>query len=357
MKTEDLKKQILAANKAYRDGHPTMSDQAFDDLCEELEKMISSDEYASFRDSLHESKGKVRHPFVMGSLDKLKNEEPEEVKRFIREHITSCLNVSAKVDGISSRAHYENGKLISLTSRGDGSFGENLSDKMHFIKCLPDKISITDPIDIRGELVICRNDFENMSGYANARNACAGIMNRKDWKKEDVSNVSFIAYTILGPRYCKSEQFNILEENGFVTAWNTDYTSHWYNKDSFIEQLFNDASQEFEYDTDGLVICDSTYRNEKRYRPIGQVAFKINQQIGITKLIDIEWQGPSKDGYFCPIAIVDPVEIGGSIISRCTLHNLDVMEKLNIDYGDTIEILKSGDVIPKITRIISKYSK
>ena len=70
MNTEELKKQILAANKAYRDGHPTMSDQAFDDLCDKLEKSISKEEYASFRDSLHEGKGKVKHPFIMGSLDK-----------------------------------------------------------------------------------------------------------------------------------------------------------------------------------------------------------------------------------------------------------------------------------------------
>lgn len=356
MNIEDLKKQILAANKAYRDGHPTMSDQAFDDLCEELEKNISSDEYASFRDSLHEAKGKVKHPFIMGSLDKLKNEEPEEVKKFIRDNITSCLNVSAKVDGISSRAHYENGKLMSLTSRGDGSFGENLSDKMSFIKGLPNEISIKDAVDIRGELVICKSDFEMMSGYANARNACAGIMNRKDWKKEDVSNVSFIAYTILGPRYCKSEQFDILEANGFTTAWNTDYTSAWYNKPNFVEKLFEDASQDFAFDTDGLVICDSTYHNEDRYRPYACKAFKINQQIATTKLIDVEWSGPSKDGYFVGVGIIEPTVLGGATIERVTLHNLDFIAKHNLMYGSKVRVMRSGDVIPKLVEVIENDS-
>ena len=264
MKIENLKKQIFAANKAYRDGHPTMDDQSFDDLCEMLEKSISKDEYASFRNSLNEGKGKVKHPFIMGSLDKIKRENPDDVKRFIAENITSCLNVSAKVDGISSRAHYENGKLASLTSRGNGEFGECLDDKMIFIKDLPKEISLKETLDVRGELVICKDDFAKMDGYSNARNACAGIMNRKDWKEEDVSNVSFIAYAILGNKFIKSEQFDILEKNGFKTAWHNDYTSAFFSKQTIVEKLFEDASQDFPYDTDGLVLSDSTYRNEEK---------------------------------------------------------------------------------------------
>ena len=160
MNIDELKKQIVAANKAYRDGHPTMSDQAFDDLCEELEKLVPQDDYASFRDSLNEGKGKVKHPFIMVSLDKIKRENPEDVKKFIQEHVSTCLNVSAKIDGISGRAHYENGKLMSLSTRGNGYFGEPLDDKMMFIKNLPHEIDIKDTIDVRGELVILNDDFE-----------------------------------------------------------------------------------------------------------------------------------------------------------------------------------------------------
>ena len=83
-------------------------------------------------------------------------------------------------------------------------------------------------------------------------------------------------------------------------------------------------------------------------------AFKVNQLVAETQLIDIDWSNVSKDGYICPVAILDPVEIGGSIISRCTLHNLDIMEKLNIDFGDIVQICKQGDVIPKITKVIKK---
>ena len=107
MDIEELKKQISATNKAYRDGHPTMSDQAFDDLCEELEKSIPEEEYAAFRDALNEGKGKVKHPFIMGSLDKLKYESPEEVIDFIASLNDKYISISAKVDGISCRLHYE----------------------------------------------------------------------------------------------------------------------------------------------------------------------------------------------------------------------------------------------------------
>ena len=84
MNIEDLNKQILAANHAYRDGSPVMSDQAFDDLCEKLEKLIDEDEYSAFRDSLHEDKGKVKHPYIMGSLNKLQFEKPDEVISFVK---------------------------------------------------------------------------------------------------------------------------------------------------------------------------------------------------------------------------------------------------------------------------------
>ena len=87
MDINELKRQIIAANKAYRDGRPVMSDQAFDDLCEELFNAIPQNEYDAFRNSLNEGKGKVKHPFVMGSLDKLKREEPEEVTRRVAVHV------------------------------------------------------------------------------------------------------------------------------------------------------------------------------------------------------------------------------------------------------------------------------
>lgn len=160
MNIEELKSTILSANKAYRTGTPIMTDGEFDSLLEQLESAISSDEYSEFRDSLHEIKGKVKHPYILGSLDKLKAEEPALVKKFISSFITTTLNISAKVDGISCRCHYENGKLISASTRGNGEFGEDLTDKIVHINRVPQYISIKDPIDVRGELVILNDDLK-----------------------------------------------------------------------------------------------------------------------------------------------------------------------------------------------------
>lgn len=350
---EELKSKIASANKAYRSGNPVISDQAWDDLLESLQKQISEDDFNTFRDSLHEVKGKVKHPFIMGSLDKLKAEEPAGVKKFIKDHCR-LLNVSAKIDGISCRLHYENGKLISASTRGDGAFGEDLTDKIKFVKGIPQTLQdsriLGNSIDIRGELVILKSDFEKMTGFANSRNAVAGIMGRKDWNPEDIKNVSFVAYTILGKQVPKSAQFKILDKTwGFKTAWNTEIKNP---SSKVVDELFELASEEFEYDIDGLVICDSEYVNEDKYRPDACKAFKINQLTAITKLLDVVFEGPSKNGLHIPVAILEPVELGGATISRASLYNIDFIDEKGLKYGSTIEIVRSGDVIPKVLRVI-----
>ena len=364
MEVEDLKKQIFAANKAYRDGHPTMSDQAFDDLCDELEKSISNEEYAAFRDSLHEGKGKVKHPFIMGSLDKLKREEPEEVVKFVNS-LGQDINVSAKVDGISCRASYKRGKLVAATTRGDGSFGENITDKAMHVNGLPHELKsngslVDEDLEIRGELVILKSDFITLNEvsngkFANARNACAGIMNRKEWSEDEVKYVTFIPYTILGTEYTKEDQFKLLRRfDGMEVAWAVDVNVNSIK--DINETLFGWASQEFDYETDGLVICSCGYTNEDKYRPDKCKAYKINQQIAETTLIDVAWEGPSKDGNFCPVGIVDPVELGGATISRVSLHNLDIIEQLGLMYGSRVVLKRSGDVIPHIDQVIGNSS-
>lgn len=365
MNTTELKSKILTANAAYRSGDALISDQEFDNLCEEYQKLVSADEYEKFRDSLHEAKGKVKHPYIMGSLDKFKYEEPEKIKQFILDHCNGGINISAKIDGISCRLHYEDGKLVSAASRGDGYFGEDLTDKIQYVKGVPKILgnrkggSRIKSIDIRGELVILKDDFAKMTGFANARNACAGIMNRKDFKPEDVSNVTFVAYTILGKEFCKEEQFALLSAcGGFKVAWNINYGSKYYYYDRKLEpadEFFALVSQDFEYDVDGLVVCGNLYRNEDKYRPDECIAFKTNQLIATTRIIDIDWSEVSKDGFIIPVAILEPVELGGSVISRATLHNLDVLEKLNIDFGDTVKLVKSGDIIPHIVSVVKKY--
>jgi len=352
MNKEELKLKILNANKTYREGKPIMTDIQFDDLVEQYQVLVTDEEYDAFRNSLHEVAGKVKHPFVMGSLDKLKIEEPENIKKFIKNCIKTSMNVSAKVDGISCRLHYENGKLVSASTRGNGEFGEDLTDKIKYVKYVPEKIFVKDTIDIRGELVIFKKDFDRLEGFANARNACAGIMNKKYWDKDEIANVSFVCYTVLGPKYGKAYQFMLLDDNNFYVAYNCTYDKDLSTSDEVIDKLMADATKDYPYDVDGLVVCDSTYCNEEKYRPDACMAVKTNQLIATTKVIDIAFEGPSKDGFFIPVAILEPVQLGGCSVSRASCHNLDYLEEKNIKYGSVVKILKSGDIIPKIIEVV-----
>ena len=359
----NLKDKIEQANKAYRLGNSIISDKEYDELIEQYKKTISSKEFENFINSLNEGTieygEKIKHPYIMGSLSKLKYECPDEIIKFIDKYCHS-LNVSAKVDGISCRLHYENGQLISASTRGNGEEGTIITNKIDFVKFVPKKLGtgkFTEKyksIDIRGELVILKSDFANMDGFANARNAVAGIINRKDWKQEDVSNVSFIAYTILGKQFNKEDQFALLDAWKFKTAWHETFRPYYFKdkKLDVVEELFKYATQDFEYNVDGLVICDAKYKNEDKYRPDACCAVKINQLTATTKLIDVAWEGPSKNGLIIPVGIIQPTDLGGSTISRVTLHNLDFIQEKNLKYGSAISIVKSGDIIPKVVELI-----
>lgn len=350
----NLKNKIEQANKAYRQGNPFISDQEYDDLLDQYKATISPKEFENFINSLNEGMveygEKIKHPYIMGSLSKLKYENPSEVKKFISDYCHNALNISAKVDGISCRLHYEGGKLISASTRGNGEEGILITNKIQYVKFIPQVVDmmklVGDSFDIRGELVILKDDFAKMTGFANPRNAVAGLMGRKDWTAEDIKSVSFIAYTILGNRFTKSSQFKTLDLWGFKTAWRTEM------KNPTVDELFEFASQSFDYETDGLVLADIEYVNEDKYRPDACKAFKINQLIATTKILDVVFDGPSKTGLHVPVAIVEPVQLGGATITRASIYNIDFIEKMGLKYGSVVELKKSGDIIPVITRVI-----
>ena len=356
MNKEELKQKILAANNAYRFGDAIISDAEFDSLVEQFQKLVSEDEFNDFRNSLNEGNSsgvKVKHKFIMGSLDKIKNTDAVSLDKFLKEHISTKLNVSAKVDGISSVAKYVNGMLVSLASRGNGYEGTDFTDKAVYIKGLPAKIKYEDTIYIRGELVIFSN--EDLGTETNYRNVCAGIMNRKEWTKEDVSHISFVPYTILGDKFTKDEQFKQLKDLGFNAAWHRNIAvgTNAFTTADLLDELTSDAKLKHDYECDGLVLTDASAKNEiDSYRPKNAKAFKINELTAVTKVIDIDWEGPSKDGFLNPVYILEPVELGGATIARASAANLDKIVELDVKYGSVVEITKANDIIPHVDRVI-----
>ena len=361
----ELIAKIVDANAKYREGNPVMSDQEYDDLLDTLKATMSEDAFESLLETLNEGSvetnedGKVKHPFIMGSMSKIKAEEPEEVKGWIKSGIKTKMNVSAKVDGISSRASYKNGKLVGLYSRGDGHFGMDYSDKSGFIKGLPSTLSYNFTGEIRGELVIFKSDFEGIKDkYANPRNACAGICNRKMGDKKfneyELRLVSFIPYTILGYQFTKQEQFGLLEKLGFNIAKNFNIDKQEIN-DDIVDILFKQTetwTNELDYEIDGLIVCDVDWKNEDKYRPDNAKAFKINQSIATTKVIGFDWGTPSANGKMTPVALLEPVQIAGTTVKRVTCCNVSYLEDMGIEIGKTVRVRKSGEIIPQIIEVL-----
>lgn len=357
----ELREKIISANIAYREGSPFIDDLSYDELLEKYRETVPGEEFERFVSTLHEKSGKARLPYIMGSLTKLKCSEPDTILKFISKYVGTGLHVSAKVDGISACLVYKTGKLVHAMTRGDGYNGEWLDDKIHYVKGvlkeLPEKVDVA----VRGELVILKDDFADMPG-TNPRNVCAGIMNRKpdskEWNVKDIERVTFVPYTILGGAYTKTEQFEKLEEYGFRTAWHIVLAPGHLSAAGagIVDELFGYAVQKLPYEIDGCVISDTEYRNEDKYRPDAQMAVKTNTMSAETTLLDISWEGPSKNGVFFPVAVLEPVELGGAMISRSTLNNLDYIDSLGIKYGSVVRISKRGDIIPAVDEVVSNPS-
>lgn len=351
---EKLKMEIINANVAYRSGKPIVSDFEYDDKLDTLRVHISDEEYDKFVNTLNEGAietecNKIKHPFIMGSLDKIKSDDIDSLTTFIQGYSNKgdTFNISAKVDGISCRIRYVNGLLKEAVTRGDGYEGIDCTEKVKLIRNVPTRLNTPLTIDVRGELVILKNI--DMGSTKNKRNICAGIINRKVFNPTDMFPISFIAYTILGQEYTKKEQFTLLNTLGFKTAKSYDYPIEEINADKLTELALVD----YPYDIDGLVICNSNAYNElDSYRPKNTKAFKINQLSATTTLTNVVFEGPSKDGYMIPVAEFEPIELGGATIRRATLHNLDYINNLGLKLFDKIVVKKMNDIIPAVTEVI-----
>lgn len=363
MDIEKLKSEITKANESYRAGNPVMDDLSYDALLEQYKEAVSAEEYDAFAKTLHEKAGKVRLPFMMGSLNKLKCQEPETIARFAVKYAPDRLHVSAKVDGISACLVYKGNRLVHAATRGDGTLGESLDDKIRFVKGVVPELPLPTKKDlaIRGELVILKKDFEDMDGTS-PRNVCAGVMNRKrtskEWNEADLYRVTFVPYTVLGGEYTKAEQFQLLKDCGFDVAWHTVLQGYKYEQlrkdpQALADLMFGYATQDLPYEIDGVVVSDTEYRNEDKYYPDAQAAVKTNTMIAETTLVDVSWEGPSKDGIMFPVAIFEPTPLGGAMITKATLNNLDYIDGLGLKYGCRIRISKRGDIIPAVDAVVS----
>ena len=360
--------------------HPTITDQEYDKYLRELIKLEEKHPELKREDSPTSRVGgtvidtfnKIVHEVPMMSLSNVFNES--EIVAFderIRKEIKNPNYVTElKIDGLSVSLLYEKGKLVRGATRGDGVTGEDITHNVKTIKSIP--LSLTRPLDIevRGEIYMSKKSFEDLNEkrvqkgeepFANPRNAAAGSVRQLDSSVAASRNLDAFLYHIPEPEkydiHSQEQALNFMKELGFVVNPNIrvvhnltellDFTNYW-----------TEHRNDLPYEIDGIVIKLNDLEGQKRLGytakyPKWATAYKFPATLALTKLKDIKFT-VGRTGQVTPNAILEPVILMGSTISKTTLHNEDYVKERDIRIGDTVAIKKAGDVIPEVVKVIEE---
>ena len=368
----------------YNNSSPKVSDKEFDELkadilsLEKKYKFINSEKSPRITVGYKPSKNfkKVEHRVSMLSLSNAFSEEDlnnfeKKILKFLSKQNDFKIYYSAepKIDGISASLTYKKGNFIRGLSRGDGKEGEDITKNLETILDIPKKILSKDfpeEIDIRGEVYIQNSDFVKLKDkFANPRNAASGTLRQKDSDETKKIPLKFIAYA-----------YGF--EKGLKINNQTDYLkklSDWGFKTNPLNKLitgvknliknYNEVEKvraNLDFDIDGIVYKIDDFNLQKRLgnvanAPRWAIAHKFSSNKGVSKVLDIEIQ-IGRTGALTPVAKINPINIGGVLVSNATLHNEDEIIRKDIRVGDTVTVERAGDVIPHILSIdINKRSK
>ena len=368
-------KLLKKYNKFYYDKNkPLISDKEYDELKQDIfniEKSnpeLISKESPSLTVGFKPSKNfiKIRHRVPMLSLSNAFDEEDlknfeKKILNFLSLNKNDEIEYSTepKIDGISASLKYKKGILITGLSRGDGIEGEDITENLKTIKDIPKQIVSEDfpsEIDIRGEVFILKSDFQKMDEkFANPRNAASGSLRQKNSAETQKIPLNFIAYTF---GYVENKNFKTqsdflsnLKMWGFKTS-QFNKTIKGINNLTLHHKKFVEKRYSLDYDIDGLVYKVNKFDLQKRLgfianAPRWAIAHKFSANSSISKILNIDIQ-VGRTGALTPVAKIEPVNIGGVVVTNATLHNEDEIIRKDIRIGDIVKVERAGDVIPHV---------
>jgi len=376
--------QLKKYNKAYfHDDNPIISDKDYDNAKSKILHLEKKYKFLKKTNSPSEKVGykpsdkfkKIKHLKPMLSLSNAF--EQTDMKDFLSK-ISNFLNSKdlnielssePKIDGISASLTYENGFLVKGLSRGDGIIGEDILKNLTTIHGMPRKIykkNIPETLELRGEIYIGKKDFETIkNSFANPRNAAGGSLRQKDSKQTAKIPLKYFVYGfgVVKPMIFKtqSEFINKINEWGFFTN-PLNQVVKGLDEIEKRHKLLEETRSSLDYDIDGLVYKVNNLELQSRLgntsnSPRWAIAYKFSSEKATTKIKDITIQ-VGRTGAITPVAKVEPVTVGGVVVSNATLHNEDEIKRKDIRIGDTIQIQRAGDVIPQVVLVDkSKRSK
>ncbi len=373
-KTERIKELVSLLNEAsmayYQQDTEIMSNLEYDTLYDELltlEKetglILSKSPTQNVGYEIISELPKERHAAPMLSLDKTKSVED------LAAWLGSQTGVmSWKMDGLTVVLTYDGGELVKAVTRGNGEVGEVITNNARVFANLPNRISYTGALTIRGEAVITYHDFERInatipdveSKYKNPRNLCSGSVRQLNNRITAERNVHFFAFNMLDTGDAAvdatmNQKFDFLSSLGFEVVEHVDVTAQTMED---TVHLFAEKINTNDFPSDGLVLSfdDVVYgRNLGRTAkfPRDSIAFKWADEEAETTLRHIEWS-PSRTGLINPVAVFDPVSLEGTSVSRASVHNVSIVRQLALGVGDTIKVYKANMIIPQISENMTK---
>lgn len=352
LKLERLLRHL--SNVYYNTGKSAVPDNVFDILKSVLEEKDQNNSFLS-EVGAPISKTKVKLPYFMASLDKIKPDTGTLDKWTAK--YSGPYVLSDKLDGVSGLFVKKDGK-VKLYTRGDGENGQNITHLIPYVfDSKFDKDSLPDDFAVRGELIISKENFtEIQDKMANARNAVAGLVNSKKYSQEVADITDFVAYSVVNPRMKFQQQMKTLKKYKFKTVFNA--TKKKLTNDD-LSKLLVKRRKEGEYEIDGIVVGDSSEIHDHQDKnPDYAFAFKavMTDQVAEAIVVDVLWEA-SKHGYLKPRVQIEPVNLVGVTITYATAFNAKFVVDNKLGPGAKIKLVRSGDVIPYIKEVIEPAVK